>query len=46
MLKQSMFQSAADLVQVVKEFVEDGKGLPRVEQLMLTVSGAWGQEQG
>lgn len=24
-------------MQVVKEFVEDGKGLPRVEQLMLTV---------
>lgn len=37
MVTQSMFQSAADLVQVVKEFVEDGKGLPRVEQLMLTV---------
>lgn len=38
MVTSSMFQSAADLVQVVKEFVEDGKGLPRVEQLMLTVS--------
>jgi hypothetical protein len=32
------FQSAAGLAAMVQTFVEEGKGMPRVEQAMLTVS--------
>jgi hypothetical protein len=31
------FQSAAGLAALVQTFVEEGKGMPRVEQAMLTV---------
>lgn len=31
------FQSAAGLAAMVQNFVEEGKGMPRVEQAMLTV---------
>lgn len=33
------FQSAASLAALVQTFVEEGKGMPRVEQAMLTVRG-------
>jgi len=34
------FQSAAGLAAFVKDYVEDNKGMPKVEQAMLTVRGA------
>lgn len=35
---QGMFQSATTLANVVKEHLEEGRGMPQVEQLLLTVS--------
>jgi hypothetical protein len=34
-----MFQSAQSLVYIIKDYVEEGKGMQAVEQFLLTVSG-------
>lgn len=35
---EGMFQSATTLANVVKDSLEEGRGMPQVEQLLLTVS--------
>jgi hypothetical protein len=39
-----MYQSAVSLANVVKEYLADGRGMPTVEQYLLTVSAQLGRE--